>query len=133
MSVDPLAGDYPWYTPYQFAGNTPIQAIDLDGLEEFIVTQRSFAPWYRFGSAPLLGPERMGYSFYGDNRGFSLSKDVSKKSDYSGVTSRIYQAVKVNMGDGSIVYSRQGAGESVGDKFFVPGLEARDYANVSAR
>jgi RHS repeat-associated protein len=30
LSVDPLAKDYAWYTPYQFAGNTPIQAIDLD-------------------------------------------------------------------------------------------------------
>jgi RHS repeat-associated protein len=34
LSVDPLTKSYPWYTPYQFAGNTPIQAIDLDGLEE---------------------------------------------------------------------------------------------------
>ncbi|ELR69986.1 hypothetical protein C900_04430 [Fulvivirga imtechensis AK7] len=33
LSVDPLASEYPWYTPYQFAGNTPIQAIDLDGQE----------------------------------------------------------------------------------------------------
>lgn len=33
LSVDPLTIKYPWYTPYQFAGNTPIQAIDLDGLE----------------------------------------------------------------------------------------------------
>jgi RHS repeat-associated protein len=32
-SVDPLTASYPWYTPYQFAGNTPIQAIDLDGFE----------------------------------------------------------------------------------------------------
>jgi len=37
LSVDPLSPDYPWYTPYQFAGNTPIRAIDLDGLEEDIV------------------------------------------------------------------------------------------------
>jgi len=35
LSVDPLTGSYPWYTPYQFAGNKPIEAIDLDGLEEF--------------------------------------------------------------------------------------------------
>jgi RHS repeat-associated protein len=35
LSVDPISGKYPWYTPYQFAGNTPIQAIDLDGLEEY--------------------------------------------------------------------------------------------------
>ncbi|WP_367389136.1 RHS repeat domain-containing protein [Lewinella sp. LCG006] len=33
LSVDPLAPSYPWYTPYQFAGNMPIQAIDIDGLE----------------------------------------------------------------------------------------------------
>ena len=34
LSVDPLAASYPWYTPYQFAGNKPIWALDLDGLEE---------------------------------------------------------------------------------------------------
>jgi len=33
LSVDPLTKEYPWYTPYQFAGNTPITAIDIDGLE----------------------------------------------------------------------------------------------------
>ena len=36
--MDPLARSYPWYTPYQFAGNKPIWAIDLDGLEEYLVT-----------------------------------------------------------------------------------------------
>ncbi|MBL7801494.1 MAG: RHS repeat-associated core domain-containing protein [Chitinophagales bacterium] len=36
-SVDPLTKSYPWYTPYQFAGNMPIGAIDLDGLEEKVV------------------------------------------------------------------------------------------------
>ena len=37
LSVDPLTASYPWYTPYQFAGNKPIQCIDLDGLEEYAV------------------------------------------------------------------------------------------------
>jgi RHS repeat-associated protein len=37
LSVDPLTNEFPWYTPYQFAGNMPIVAIDLDGLEEFLV------------------------------------------------------------------------------------------------
>ena len=32
-SVDPLTHDYPWYTPFQFAGNNPIKFIDLDGGE----------------------------------------------------------------------------------------------------
>jgi RHS repeat-associated protein len=33
LSVDPLTSDYPWYSPYHFAGNSPIVAIDLDGSE----------------------------------------------------------------------------------------------------
>ena len=33
LSVDPLTNKYPELTPYQFASNTPLQAIDLDGLE----------------------------------------------------------------------------------------------------
>lgn len=39
LSVDPLTNSYPWYTPYQFAGNKPIEAIDLDGLEEFFIRE----------------------------------------------------------------------------------------------
>jgi RHS repeat-associated protein len=34
FSVDPLRKDYPWYSTYQFAGNKPIWATDLDGAEE---------------------------------------------------------------------------------------------------
>jgi RHS repeat-associated protein len=34
ISVDPLAGKYPFYTPFQYAGNKPINFIDLDGKEE---------------------------------------------------------------------------------------------------
>jgi RHS repeat-associated protein len=33
LSVDPLTGHYPYYSPYQFAGNNPIAFIDLDGGE----------------------------------------------------------------------------------------------------
>ncbi len=35
LSIDPLTKSFPHYSPYQFAGNTPIQAIDLDGAEEY--------------------------------------------------------------------------------------------------
>jgi len=34
LSVDPLSSSFLWYTPYQFAGNTPIWAIDVEGLED---------------------------------------------------------------------------------------------------
>jgi RHS repeat-associated protein len=38
LSTDPITDEYPELTPYQFASNTPIQAIDLDGLEGFVAT-----------------------------------------------------------------------------------------------
>jgi RHS repeat-associated protein len=38
LSVDPLSPKYPYYTPYQFAANRPIQGIDLDGKEFYQTT-----------------------------------------------------------------------------------------------
>jgi RHS repeat-associated protein len=37
FAVDPIAYQYPMLTPYQFASNMPIAAIDLDGLEAYVV------------------------------------------------------------------------------------------------
>jgi len=36
LSIDPLFKTYPYYTPYQYAGNSPIAFIDLDGLERVL-------------------------------------------------------------------------------------------------
>lgn len=36
LSTDPLFKSYPFYTPYQFAGNNPVAFIDLDGLERAV-------------------------------------------------------------------------------------------------
>jgi len=49
LSVDPLTSSYPWYTPYQFAGNKPIESIDLDGLEE-----RHYALTFDKNQKPVL-------------------------------------------------------------------------------
>jgi RHS repeat-associated protein len=35
LSVDPLQADYPYYSPYHFAGCSPILNVDLDGLETY--------------------------------------------------------------------------------------------------
>jgi len=50
LSVDQLTREFPWYSPYQFAGNTPIQAIDIDGLEPVSV----IGAVYVLGGAPKL-------------------------------------------------------------------------------
>jgi len=44
LSVDPLAPDYPELTPYQFASNTPLWAIDLDGLEAYFIHGTNAGP-----------------------------------------------------------------------------------------
>ena len=50
LSVDPLQSTYPELTPYQFAGNTPIQAVDLDGREIYHYTLF----FQTDGKAPIL-------------------------------------------------------------------------------
>jgi RHS repeat-associated protein len=91
LSVDPLSKSYPWNSPYAFAENDVIRAIDLEGLEKYIIHQRSFAPWAWFGQV-LPGQK----PYAGDNRGFSVntSKDV---------TSRVYQNVTVDISAGKII------------------------------
>ena len=41
LSVDPLTPKYPELTPYQFASNSPISGIDLDGLEYYYAADGS--------------------------------------------------------------------------------------------
>jgi len=41
LSVDPIARQYAELTPYQFASNTPISSIDLDGLEASVSTEKN--------------------------------------------------------------------------------------------
>jgi RHS repeat-associated protein len=33
LSVDPMASGFAWWTPYQYAGNSPVTYIDIDGAE----------------------------------------------------------------------------------------------------
>ncbi len=83
LSVDPLIKKYPELTPYQFASNTPIQAIDIDGLEAG-VTHYNLTPhikriwdsiksWWNSPASKgekIVGQgnaERLGYSGYVPN------------------------------------------------------------------
>lgn len=56
LSVDPIGREYPELTPYQFASNTPIWAIDLDGLEAYFSNSGSFIGWGKNKSlaAPVI-------------------------------------------------------------------------------
>ena len=41
LSLDPISSSYPSLTPFQFASNSPISGIDLDGLEYYYVADGS--------------------------------------------------------------------------------------------
>jgi len=41
LSLDPLASDYPWNSPYAFAENDVIRSVDLDGQEKVIISSKA--------------------------------------------------------------------------------------------
>jgi RHS repeat-associated protein len=51
FAVDPLSSKYPWYSPYQFAGNKVILYGELEGLEETAFTMSLDK---KFGSSSYL-------------------------------------------------------------------------------
>jgi RHS repeat-associated protein len=78
LSVDPLASSYPWNSTYAFAENDVIRAIDLEGLEKYIVTARSFIPMEK-----LSNPNPFGTSDYfgGDNRTYYTVNNASYRTE----------------------------------------------------
>lgn len=75
LSVDPLTKSYPELTPYQFASNTPIAAIDLDGLEARIVIK---SQWF-----------------------LSQIQTALKKNDFQEAERLTWAAVNASMPDGT--------------------------------
>jgi RHS repeat-associated protein len=65
VSVDPLSPSYPWYTPYQFAGNKPILCVDLDGGEEKVSNTLTFTDNLVKSAeqVSILNFEHIGYSY----------------------------------------------------------------------
>jgi RHS repeat-associated protein len=92
LSVDPLVQEYPWYSPYQFSGNSPILFIDRDGeepernkkspgLPEIYgriialeitknVTDRYISRQQKFWFSPVREPELKGRYVCGPGTGF---------------------------------------------------------------
>jgi len=77
-SIDPLAEQYSYQSPYNFSENRVIDAFELEGLEKVSIHNRAFAPFKTFG---------LGFSGDGADRGFTTS---------STVTSRVSQTVDID-------------------------------------
>jgi RHS repeat-associated protein len=81
-SIDPLTKKYPELTPYQFASNCPIEAIDLDGLEAKHLMNGSTILFP--SQAELKTLKSSDYSLWKDMLQFEKSKeykDVFDKAD----------------------------------------------------
>ncbi len=64
LSIDPLTGKFPFYTPYQYAGNSPIRFIDLDGAETYDNSAKYWnaQPLISMANAPVRGkPNAAGF------------------------------------------------------------------------
>jgi RHS repeat-associated protein len=67
FNVDPLAEKYVYWSPYAFSGNQVVNARELEGLEPYIVTGRSFIPSKTVSNPMPLSNTK---SFKGDDRSF---------------------------------------------------------------
>jgi RHS repeat-associated protein len=88
LSVDPISKNYPELTPYQYASNTPIWAVDLDGLESALTgpgmthnTAGRALGEYLNEPAPLWMRRTLAAQANYESRGVELTED-----DFEGTT-----------------------------------------------
>jgi len=96
LSVDPITREYPFYSPYHFAGNTPIHAIDLDGLEPRSMTASYFLSSLRsvYGDALISAGNWIDKAFSYTNN--SEASAPVKKATIAQVTNETNVKVKVS-------------------------------------
>ena len=106
ISVDPLTKKYPMLTPYQFASNSPIRMIDLDG-KEGVVPVPSTAPDAVISNLPANGNYEVSTKFkYSptSNTPLTPSTEVETKAEIKDPESNPLSSIARNMGRLSSAY-----------------------------
>jgi RHS repeat-associated protein len=101
FSVDPLAKKFPWWTPYQFAGNTPIEARELEGLETYHTSVENGDP----NPEPIRDPIT-GWELHGPITPAALEETEEEwnvEINYMGYETDVFQ--DVGLGDDLAEYS----------------------------
>ncbi len=96
LSVDPLTKSYPWFTPYQFAGNTPIQAIDIEGVENLHYTFTMFLLETKLRISKWRDETRDGIREY--SQGATGTADVNNEYVPESVQSQVNQQQQIHGG-----------------------------------
>ncbi|QTY27320.1 RHS repeat domain-containing protein [Flavobacterium sp. CS20] len=125
FAIDPLAKQYPFYSPYQFSGNKVIQFKELEGAEELIA---SVDKGETFPSISNLSGEKLVidmFLFYSSKMGSKIASDISYKIAFKklgkgflmGSNGKIYQNNSLKLSEELI------------DGKFVSFLRGKDRAN----
>jgi RHS repeat-associated protein len=123
LSVDPITKDYPELTPYQFAHNTPIWGVDLDGLELMKAWENpdymgmiygkgttTSTAWkvhsdvkkaqISFSPPPTIGPQKLDCAGCGQKRmnAYKLQKELEARTQLDPVAGNLAQSPLVQAG-----------------------------------
>jgi RHS repeat-associated protein len=114
LSVDPLTNQYPWNSTYAFAENDVIRCIDLDGLEKYEVSFRTFIP-QKYVSVEMDPTQLIRNIHYhvGDNR---VKYQFTPTFNYEGgnVSYRSEQANDIDFPAKQTPFTYQSASRSIG-------------------
>ncbi len=99
FSVDPIASSYPMLTPYQFASNSPISGIDLDGLEYYFAADGAYLG--KFGNSPkiyMVDDDDIVNKIKQDvaNPQIDKTQNVNYKSQYLGTLRTLQEIINVD-------------------------------------
>ena len=97
LSVDPLSNKYAMLSPYQYASNSPIAGIDLDGLEFYFSADGRFLGQSIHGGTQIR--VATAYHAYSEGTVFTQYKDIDKVDPQ--IAARVYETIfKREVGDG---------------------------------
>nr|WP_315248573.1 RHS repeat-associated core domain-containing protein [uncultured Flavobacterium sp.] len=97
LSIDPLFKAFAWFSPYQFAGNSPISCVDLDGLEMYFAADGSFLGQIKKGGTEIRIATK--YTPYKANKngkideGFLISKSMPINQFSFATQGKVYQTI----------------------------------------
>lgn len=97
LSTDPLFKSFAWFSPYQFAGNSPISCVDLDGLEMYFAADGTFLGQSKKGGTEIrIATEKTPYKAHKNGKideGFVITKSMPINQGTFATQGKIYQTI----------------------------------------
>ena len=79
LSVDPLADEYPFYSPYVFSGNRLLDAFELEGLEPLLIKDALSSSYLRANTLTLPDATTIPIYQHTGNGRYAITEDDKKR------------------------------------------------------